>query len=77
MATRSAALPIERSYLAKAWLAVAAIILVVAAAVSIALAATGSTPAGGTGLKPVTDYGPVEVQHGPIAVNGDVCGQCR
>jgi len=77
MATRSASLPIERTYLARAWLAVAAIVVVAAAVVTIAMALGRSTPAGGTGLGPVSDYGPVTVQNEPIVVNGHLCGQCR
>jgi hypothetical protein len=77
MATRSASLPIERTYLARAWLAVTAIVLVAAVVVTIAVALGRSTPAGGTGLGPVRDYGPVTVQHEPLVVNGSVCGQCR
>jgi hypothetical protein len=77
MATRSASLPIERTYLAKAWLAVTAIVLVAAVVVTIAVALGRSTPAGGTGLGPVPDFGPVTVQNEPIVVNGSVCGQCR
>ena len=76
MATRSANLPIERTYLARAWLAVTAIVLV-AVIVTIAVALGRSTPAGGTGLRPVSDFGPVTTQNEPIVVNGSVCGQCR
>jgi len=46
MATRSASLPIEQTYLAKARLAVVAILLVAAAVGTIALALGRSTPAG-------------------------------
>jgi hypothetical protein len=77
MATRSANLPIERGYLMRAWLIVAAILLVAVAVVTIVLGATRSPPAGGTLLGPVPDYGPVTVQNEPIVVNGSVCGQCR
>jgi hypothetical protein len=77
MATRGAALPIERSYLLRAWFAVAAIVIAAAAAISLALAVTDGGPAGGTKLEPVKDLGPVSVQHEPIVVNGTVCGQCR
>ena len=77
MATRSASLPIERTYLARAWLAVTAIVLVAAVIVTIAVALGRSTPAGGTGLRPVSDYGPVTVQNEPIVVNGNVGGPCR
>ena len=77
MATRSMSLPIERTYLAKARLAVTAIVLVAAVIVTMAVALGRATPAGGTGLGPVSDYGPVTVQNEPIVVNGSVCGQCR
>ena len=77
MATRSASLPIEQTYLAKARLAVLAIVLVAAVIVTIAIALGRSTPAGGTGLGPVRDYGPVTVHNEPLVVKGSVCGQCR
>ena len=77
MATRSAGLPIERIYLSKAWFAVAGILLVAVVIVTIAVALGRSTPAGGTGLGPASDYGPVTVQNEPIVVNGSVSGQCR
>jgi hypothetical protein len=77
MATRSASLPIEQTYLASARLAVVAILLVAAMVVVIALAVGRSTPAGGTGVGPVRDFGPVRVHHEPLVVNGSVCGQCR
>jgi hypothetical protein len=77
MATRSASLPIEQSYLARARLAVVTIVLV-AAVVTIAVAVGRSTPAGGTGVvRPVRDFGPVTVHHEPLVVNGSLCGQCR
>ena len=53
------------------------ILLVAVVIVTIAVAIGRSTPAGGTGLGPVSDYGPVTVQNEPIVVNGSVCGQCR
>ncbi len=77
MATRGAALPIERGYLTKAWFAVAAVVLMAAAAVILSLALTGNAPAGGTSPEPVKDYGPVQVQNEPVVVNGTECGQCR
>ena len=77
MATRSASLPIERTYLARAWFAVAGIVLVAAVIVTMAAAFGRSTPAGGTGLGPVSDHGPVTELNEPIVVNGNVCGQCR
>ena len=76
MATRSANLPIESHYLARAWLVLAAILLVAATVVTMALTAR-SAPAGGTGLGPVRDFGPAQEQGAPIVVNGTVCGQCR
>jgi hypothetical protein len=76
MATRSATLPIERTYLARAWFAVTGILLVAAVIATVAVALGRSTPAGGTGLGPVSDHGPV-LQNEPIVVNGNVCGQCR
>ena len=77
MATRSASLPIEQTYLARARLAVLAIVLVAALVVTIAIALGRSTPAGGTGSGPVRDDGPVRVHNEPLVVNGSVCGQCR
>ena len=77
MATKGAALPIERGFVTRAWFAVAGIVLVAIAAIAITLAMSGRTPAGGTRPTPVKDFGPVEVQHGPIVVDGTVCGQCR
>jgi len=77
MATRSASLPIEQTYLATARLAVLAIVLVAALVVTIAIALGRSTPAGGTGSGPVRDDGPVRVHNEPLVVNGSVCGQCR
>lgn len=77
MATRSASLPIEQTYLARARLAVLAIVLVAAVVVTIAIALGRSTPAGGTGSGPVRDDGPIRVHIEPLVVNGSVCGQCR
>ena len=76
MATRGAALPIERTFLLKAWFVVAALVITAAVVVSAAMA-TRPTPAGGTDLRPVRDYGPASVQYEPIVVGGSVCGQCR
>ncbi len=76
MSTRTASLPIERGYLLKAWFVVAGIVLAATVAIVIALSA-GSTPAGGTGPEPVSDFGPSNGTHQPILVNGTVCGQCR
>jgi hypothetical protein len=77
VATRSASLPIEQTYLARARLAVLAIVLVAAVVVTIAIALGRSTPAGGTGSGPVRDDGPVRVHNEPLVVNGSVCRQCR
>jgi hypothetical protein len=77
MATRSASLPIEQTYLARARFAVVAILMVAAVVVAIAVALGRSIPAGGTGPGPVRDYGPVTVDHEPLVVNGSICGQCR
>ena len=77
MSTRSAALPVERSYLLKAWLVVAAIVIVSATAIALALATADAGSAGGTDPRPVADSGPSSVTHEPIVVNGFVCGQCR
>jgi hypothetical protein len=77
MATTGAALGTERGYLTRAWFAVVGVVLVAAAAIAITLAMTGRAPAGGTSPIPVKDYGPVEMQQGPIVVDGTVCGQCR
>ena len=76
MVTRSANLPIESHYLARAWLVLGAVLLAAATVVVMALAAR-SAPAGGTGLDPVRDFGPAREQGQPILVNGNVCGQCR
>jgi hypothetical protein len=76
MATRSANLPIESRYLVRAWLVLAAVLVMAAAVVTLSLAAR-SAPAGGTGLSPVRDFGPAREQGAPILVNGSVCGQCR
>lgn len=77
MATTGAALPAERGYLTRAWFAVAAVVLMAVAAIVLSMALTGNDPAGGTTPTPVKDYGPAQVQHEPVVVNGEVCGQCR
>ena len=76
MSTRTASLPIERSYLLRAWFVVAGVVLAATVAVAIALSA-GSSPAGGTSPEPVSDYGPSSGVHQPIVIDGTVCGQCR
>ncbi|HEY7660998.1 MAG TPA: hypothetical protein VIC58_10410 [Actinomycetota bacterium] len=76
MATRSAALPIERRYLLKAWLTVGAIVLGAVLVIAIALSAVGSQPGGSGGVRPPAGSS-VEYQPQPIVVNGTVCGQCR
>jgi hypothetical protein len=77
MATRSASLPIEQTYLARARLAVVAILVAAAVVVTIAVALGRSIPAGGSGPGAVRHHGPVTVDHEPLLVNGSVCGQCR
>ena len=76
MATRSANLPIESHYLARAWLVLAAVLLAAATVVVMALAAR-SAPAGGTGLGRSATSGRHVSKGQPILVNGNVCGQCR
>ena len=77
MATTGAALSTERGYLVRAWFAVAAVVLMAVAAITLSIVLTGNDPVGGTSRAPVKDYGPVEVHNEPIVVNGEVCGQCR
>jgi hypothetical protein len=77
MSTRSAALPVERSFLLRAWLVVVAIVIVAATAIALATATAGPEPAGGTQPRPVADFDSQTVSRGPILVNGFVCGQCR
>ncbi len=73
----SAALPVERSYLVKAWFAVAAIVVIAATVITLAFATSGSgsttSPRNGPA---VTDVG-VQDPNRPIVVNGSVCQQCR
>ena len=75
MGTMSAALPVERSYLLKAWLVVVAIVVVAATSIALGLSTVGAEPAGGTDPSPAG--GSTSVARGPIWVNGAVCGQCR
>ena len=77
MATTGAALGPERGYLTRAWFAMVGVVIVAAAAIAITLAMAGRAPAGGTSPTPMKDYRPVQVQHGPVVVNSEVCGQCR
>ena len=77
MSARIAVAPIEQTSLVKAWLVVVGVVLVAATAIALALAVTGSEPAGGTSPGPVADHGPVKVTHAPFLVDGSVCGQCR
>ena len=83
MSTRIAALPVERSYLLRAWLVVAAIVIVSAIAIAAGLIAS-SRRADGAGSGRTTDttgrivdYGPATANHGPLVIDGRVCGQCR
>jgi len=82
MSTRTAALPVERSYLARAWMVVAAVVIVPAIAIAAGLVASidRTNPGAGGADDPTTrivDYGPATSDHGPLVVNGTVCGQCR
>jgi hypothetical protein len=79
MSTRTANLPIERSYLLKAWLVVAAIVIVAATFIAFGLGQT-SDAARNSKLPSVTqvkDYGPARPAHLPMVIDGVVCGQCR
>jgi hypothetical protein len=84
MSTRTAALPIERRYLIRAWFVVSAIVIAAAAVVAMTVTFSGR-PAAGEGsrtnvtgqISEVPDYGPPTVTRGPIEVDGSVCGQCR
>ena len=58
MATRSASLPIERTYLSRAWLAVTGILLVGVVIVTIAVAIGRSTPRAAPGWAPSPTTGP-------------------
>ena len=79
MSTRTANLPIERSYLLKAWLVVAAIVVAAAIVIVLGVVKTSeATKSGGVpGIAKVVDYGPPKVSHEPIIVNGNPCQQCR
>jgi hypothetical protein len=82
MSTRTAALPIEKRYLLRAWIVVSAIVIASTVVVALALTAGRSEPAG-SGLRTdttgrIVDYGPVTKNAGPIVLpDGTVCGQCR
>ena len=84
MSTRTAALPIERRYLARASVAVSAIVIAATAVVVMTVSFSGG-PAAGEGartdvtgrISEVADYGPPSGTHGPIQVNGAACGRCR
>ncbi len=82
MSTKSGALPIERRFLRRAWLVVVGVAVALAVALILAIALAGSNEAGTTGTKaPGTSQDvkvgqPASRPHGPIMVNGNVCGQC-
>ncbi|MGQ0668505.1 MAG: hypothetical protein ACT4PO_02340 [Actinomycetota bacterium] len=73
MSTKSGALPIERTYLRKVWLAYAAIAL--AFAVVIAIVAAGPTLTRTPQPEPAAKI--VQQDNAPITINGTVCHQCR
>ena len=82
MSTGTAALPIERRYLLRAWIVVSAIVIAAAAVIAITLTAGSTAPAGSTMKTDTTgrivNYGAATTNHGPIVLdNGTVCGQCR
>lgn len=82
MSTRTAALPVERDYLSRAWLVVAAIVIVAATLIGLAIMRSdGGTEAGTSKtVDPsgqIVDYGPPTVTHGGLFINGRLCGQCR
>ena len=82
MSTRTAALPIERRYLVRAYAVVSAIVLAATIVVALALTAGRGEPAG-EGLRTdttgrIVDYGPATKNPGPIVFDdGTVCAQCR
>jgi hypothetical protein len=82
MSTRTAALPIEKRYLLRAWIVVSAIVIAASLVVAFALTAGRDGPAG-SGIRTdttgrIVDYGPATKNAGPMVLaNGMVCGQCR
>jgi hypothetical protein len=80
MSTSTASLPIERNYLSKAWLVVAAIVIAAATVVALGLMRTSQAANPGEARNPsvgTTDLGSIQVSHEPIVIDGKVCGQCR
>jgi len=78
MSSSGATLPIERSYLLRAWLVVAAIVVIAAATIALALPSVSEPPGGTTpGEDPAAVSQVGRGPHEPIVVNGNVCGQCR
>ena len=79
MSTRTANLPIERSYLVKAWAVVAAIVIVAATVIALGLAQTSDASRNSNlpGISQVKDSGPAQPAAKPIVINGQVCAQCR
>jgi len=82
MSTRTAALPIERRYLLRAWIVVSAIVIGATVVIAIALTAGNAAPAGSTMRTDtpgaIVDYGPATTSNGPIVFDdGTVCAQCR
>lgn len=79
MSTRTANLPIERSYMVKAWIIVAAIVIVAATVIAFGITQTSEALRNGKlpTVTEVRDYGPPVPQAKPILINGQVCAQCR
>jgi hypothetical protein len=82
MSTRTAALPIERRYLLRAWIVVSVVVIAATVVIAMAVTARNAAPAGSTMRTDTTgrivDYGPVTTSNGPIVFDdGTVCAQCR
>ncbi len=83
MSARFGALPIEQSFLLKAWLTF--VTVAVAVALTLAIIATRPQRVGAPPAKAPTVQGQTTTTNpatgsgyrGPIVVNGKLCGQCR
>ena len=85
MSTRTGAMPVERSYLLRAWIVASADVVAAAIAISLLLSAS-SGPSGSNAGRPavkqpaqtqIADYGSTATRNEPIVVNGTPCMQCR
>ena len=85
MSTRTGAMPVERSYLLRAWIVASAVVVAAAIAISLMLSSSrgpGGSSAGRPAVKvpaqtQIADLGPAAAPKGPIVVNGTPCMQCR